>query len=60
MAIWLGAGTFFIFLLSMGRHVEGINHFLYDNLPLINLFRAPSSALSISTFMMVVDLYEST
>jgi hypothetical protein len=54
MAIWLGAGTFFIFLLSMGRHVEGINHFLYDNLPLLNLFRAPSSALSISTFMMVV------
>jgi hypothetical protein len=53
LAIWLGAGTFFIFLLSMGKNVEGLNHFLYDNLPFLNLFRAPSSALSISTFMMV-------
>ncbi len=53
MAIWLGGGTFFIFLLSMGKNAEGINHFLYDNLPLLNVFRAPSSALSIGTFLMV-------
>jgi len=54
VAWWLGGGTFFIFLISMGKNVEGINHFLYDFLPLLNKFRAPSSALSISTFMMVV------
>lgn len=53
IAIWLGGGTLFIFLLSMGKNVEGINHFLYDHLPLLNAFRSPSSALSISTFMMV-------
>jgi len=54
IAWWLGGGTFFIFLISMGKNVEGLNHFLYDNLPLLNKFRSPSSALSISTFMMVV------
>lgn len=53
LAIWLGAGTLLIFLLSMGKNVAGFNHFLYDNLPFLNLFRAPSSALSLSTFMMV-------
>ena len=53
ISIWLGGGTLFIFLLSMGKNVEGINHFLYDHLPLLNAFRSPSSALSISTFMMV-------
>lgn len=54
IAWWLGGGTFFIFLISMGKNVEGLNHFMYDYLPLLNKFRSPSSALSISTFMMVV------
>jgi hypothetical protein len=53
LAIWLGLGTAFIFLLSMGKQMEGINHFLFDNLPKLNSFRSPSSALSISTFMMI-------
>ncbi|MFK8162232.1 MAG: YfhO family protein [Lewinella sp.] len=53
LAIWLGGGTFLIFLMSMGKNVEGFNHFLYDTLPFLSIFRAPSSALSISTFMMV-------
>ncbi|MEM1357672.1 MAG: YfhO family protein, partial [Bacteroidota bacterium] len=54
LAIWLGGGTFFIFIISMGKNMEGINHFLYDTLPLLNAFRAPSSALTISSMMMVV------
>ncbi|MEL7163027.1 MAG: hypothetical protein AAFN92_19870, partial [Bacteroidota bacterium] len=54
IAIWLGGGTLLIFLISMGKNLEGFNHFLYDTLPLLNAFRAPSSALTISTMMMVV------
>jgi hypothetical protein len=50
---WLGLGTLFIFALSMGKNLEGFNRFLYDTLPLLDKFRAPSSALSISSFMMV-------
>jgi len=54
LAVWLGGGTLFIMLISMGKNMEGINHFLYDTLPMLSKFRSPSSALSISTFMMVV------
>ena len=52
VAIWLGLGTLFIFLLSMGKNFAGMNRLLHDHLPLLSSFRAHSSALSISTFMM--------
>ncbi|MTB50971.1 YfhO family protein [Lewinella sp. W8] len=50
---WLGLGTLFVFALSMGKNLEGFNRFLYNTLPLLEQFRAPSSALSISSFMMI-------
>lgn len=52
-AIWLGAGTLLVMIISMGKYAEGFNHFLYDTLPLLNKFRAPSSALNILPFMML-------
>ncbi|MBC6996676.1 YfhO family protein [Neolewinella lacunae] len=54
MAIWLGLGTLLIFLLSAGKNLEGLNRFLYDTLPQLNKFRAPSSALSVCTFLMLL------
>jgi hypothetical protein len=51
-AIWLGAGTLLVMILSMGKYAEGLNHLLYDLLPMFNKFRAPSSALNILPFMM--------
>lgn len=53
IAIWLGGGTLLLFLLSLGKNFEGFNHLLYDILPFLNKFRAPSSALGVASFMMV-------
>ncbi len=53
LAIWLGAGTLFVMIISMGKYAPGFNHLLYDTLPLLNKFRAPSSALNILPFMML-------
>ena len=53
VAIWLGAGTLLILMVSAGKNAEGFNRLLYDNLPLLNKFRTPNSALSISAFMML-------
>jgi len=53
IAIWLGGGTLLIFLISLGKNFEGLNHLLYDTLPYLNKFRAPSSALGVASFMMV-------
>ncbi|THH41876.1 YfhO family protein [Neolewinella litorea] len=51
--VWLAGGTLFIFLLSLGSNAGWINRFFFDNLPLLNNFRTPNSALSITTFLMV-------
>ncbi|TXF87824.1 YfhO family protein [Neolewinella aurantiaca] len=53
LAIWLGLGTLLVMGLSMGKYLDGFNHFLYDTLPYLNKLRAPSSALNILPFMMV-------
>ena len=50
---WLGGGTLLIFILSMGKNMEGINRPLFDTLPLLDNFRTPNSALSVATFLMV-------
>jgi hypothetical protein len=52
LALWLGLGTFLVMAISMGKYLEGFNHFLYDTLPYLNKLRAPSSALNILPFMM--------
>ena len=53
VAIWLGAGTLLIMLMAAGKNFETFNRLLFDNLPLLNKFRTPNSALSISTLMML-------
>ena len=40
------------FVLAWGRHFEGINNFLFYNLPLYNKFRTPSMALIIAGIAM--------
>lgn len=52
LALWLGLGTFLVMAISMGKYLDGFNHFLYDTLPYLNKLRAPSSALNILPFMM--------
>ncbi|WP_116105174.1 YfhO family protein [Lewinella sp. IMCC34191] len=51
--IWLAGGTALIFLLSLGSNGGLINRLLFDNLPLLNNFRTPNSALSVASFLMV-------
>ncbi|MBM3439657.1 MAG: YfhO family protein [Bacteroidetes bacterium] len=49
----LGAGLFGI-LLAWGKHVESINYFLFDYMPLYKKFRAPSMALVIPQLSFVL------
>lgn len=53
----LGAGLFGI-LLAWGKHVESINYFLFDYMPMYKKFRAPSMALVIPqlTFIMLATV----
>lgn len=48
---WLGFGVIFTMILSLGRHDGGLNKALFDTLPLFNSFRAPSSVLSVTAFL---------
>ncbi len=45
---WLLGAVIFTILLSMGKHFELLNKFMFDYFPLYNKFRAPSSILSIT------------
>jgi len=44
---WMLAVSLLAILLAWGRHLEGINYFLFDHLPYYNKFRAPAMALFI-------------
>lgn len=48
---WLGLGVLFTMILSLGKNDGGLNKFLFDTLPLFNSFRAPSSVLSVTAFL---------
>ncbi|MDX1667400.1 MAG: hypothetical protein R3350_09235, partial [Saprospiraceae bacterium] len=48
---WLGLGTLFVFLLSLGQHFELLNRAMFDYFPLYNKFRTPNSVLSIASFL---------
>lgn len=51
---WLGLGTLFTILLSMGNNLEGFNHFIFDNFPLYNKFRTPNSVLSVTSLLIPI------
>lgn len=51
-----GITTFFLLLLSMGKNFEILNHFLFDNLPFFNKFRAPSSIISVLPSFVIVGI----
>jgi len=51
---WLIGATFLTILLSMGKNFSGLNHFIYDTVPLYNKFRAPSSILSLTALFIPI------
>jgi hypothetical protein len=51
---WLGLGTLFTILLSMGNNLEGFNHFIFDYFPLYNKFRTPNSVLSVTSLLIPI------
>ena len=54
MKIWLGISLLITVLMSMGKHFEFFNKFLFDYLPLYNKFRTPQSILSASKLFVPV------
>lgn len=51
---WILAASIFALMLSWGEYFEGFNSFLLRVLPAMNKFRAPSLAIVIPTFLLVV------
>lgn len=48
---WILAACILGIMMSWGRHLPGFNYFLFDNLPMYNKFRAPSTSLIIPQFL---------
>ncbi len=46
---WFAFSVILLSLMSMGRHFEILNRILFDYLPFLNKFRAPSSILTVVT-----------
>jgi hypothetical protein len=51
---WIGLAVLMTYLLSMGKHFEILNRFLFDHLPMYNKFRAHSSILSVTAIIMPI------
>lgn len=51
MRIWAILALIVTALISMGSQAEWLNRFLYNNLPMFNKFRSPSSATSITALI---------
>jgi hypothetical protein len=51
---WLFGVFLLTTLMSMGKHFDGLNRFLFDTLPMLNKFRAPSSILSITALFIPI------
>jgi len=48
---WIFISGIFCMLISLGKNFESLNYFLFDTLPLMNKFRSPNMALSITSVM---------
>ncbi|MBK9108422.1 MAG: hypothetical protein IPM92_08620 [Saprospiraceae bacterium] len=51
---WIASTVIFGILLSMGKHFEILNKFMFDFIPLYSKFRAPSSVLSVVSYFVPV------
>jgi hypothetical protein len=51
---WIAAAALLTTIMSWGSNFEGFNYFLFDNVPLMNKFRAVSMALNITAFLLLV------
>jgi hypothetical protein len=51
---WILIAVVFGVLLSMGKHFEVLNRFMFDYVPLYSKFRAPSSVLSVVSYFFPV------
>jgi hypothetical protein len=45
---WIVAVCVLSIMMSWGNHFSGLNYFLFDNLPMLNKFRSPSTVLIIA------------
>ena len=45
-----------LFMLSLGKNLEILNYFLFENLPFFNKFRAPSSIINILPAFLVIGI----
>ena len=50
---FFGAAVLLTLLISMGKHAEWLNRLLFETLPYFNSFRSPSSATSVTAFLVV-------
>ena len=51
---WLLSAVVLTIMISMGKNLEWFNKILFDTLPLLNKFRAPSSILSITAIFIPI------
>jgi hypothetical protein len=51
---WLGFAVLLTLILSMGKNFGWLNELIFNNLPLYNKFRAPSSILSVTSFLIPI------
>jgi hypothetical protein len=51
---WIGLGTLFTLLLSLGDNFMALNGFLFDYFPLFNKFRTPNSVLSVTAVLLPI------
>ena len=54
MRWWIGLGTLITILFSMGKHMELVNRFFFDYVPLFNKFRSPNSVLGVTAFIIPI------
>ena len=51
---WLVFGVLLTYMISMGKHLEWFNRFLFETLPYYNKFRTPQSILSVTPYFMTI------